>query len=294
MNLRAMVECVESALDHAGATFGHGTDNARDEAVWLVLAALGRSPVDEPVDPAEALDQTGIDAVEALLARRLHERRPLAYLTGTAWFAGLAFRCDERALVPRSPLAEPIMERFEPWIGARPANRILDIGTGGGCIAIASAYAFPEAQVDATDVDAGALALAAENVADHRLEARVSLYQGDLFEALPEGRRYDLIVSNPPYVASAAVDALPAEYRREPAHGLSGGADGLALVERILWQASQWLAPGGVLAVETGCAAQALRQRYPEAPLLWLTFEQGGAGVFVVLREELVAAGVVG
>ncbi len=290
--LRALVERVEAALANAPLAYGHGTDNARDEAVWLVLAALQRSPVAGDVDPDEPIGADGVAAVEALLERRLRERRPLAYLTGTAWFAGLALRCDERALVPRSPLAEPILERFEPWIGARPAHRILDLGTGNGCIAIACAYAFPEAAVDATDVDADALALAQTNIDDHGLSDRLTLHRGDLFEAVPTDRRFDLIVSNPPYVDAPAMTRLPDEYRHEPEHGLSGGMDGLAVAERILTQAPRWLRPGGLLVVEVGRAAQTLAQRHPGLGLIWLEFERGGAGALAVLREELEAAGL--
>lgn len=292
MTLSAMVGYVEDALVRGELTFGHGTDNARDEAVWLVLAALQRSPVDGTVDPEEPLDRCAIDAVQSLLERRLREHRPLAYLTGTAWFAGLALRCDERALVPRSPLAEPILERFEPWIGARPAHRILDLGTGNGCIALACAYAFPEASIDATDVDADALTLAQTNVDDHGLRERIALHRGDLFEAVPIDRRFDLIVSNPPYVDAPAMTRLPDEYRHEPAHGLSGGTDGLAVAERILAQAPRWLRPGGLLVVEVGRAGATLARRHPGLGLVWLEFEHGGAGVFAVLREELEAAGL--
>ncbi len=292
--LRALVDRIEAALAGAPLAYGHGTDNARDEAVWLVLAALQRSPVSGDVDPEEPIDADGVAAAEALLERRVGERRPLAYLTGTAWFAGLALRCDERALVPRSPLAEPILERFEPWIGARPAHRILDLGTGNGCIALACAYAFPEAVVDATDVDPDALALARANIDAHGLGDRVALHQGDLFDALPDGHRFDLIVSNPPYVDAAAMERLPEEYRHEPLHGLSGGADGLMLVERILARAPYRLRPGGLLVVEVGRAADALAQRHPGLGLVWLEFDRGGAGVFAVLREELEAGGVAG
>lgn len=292
--LRTVVDRVEQVLERAPLAFGHGTDNARDEAVWLVLAALDRSPVEARVDPAEPLDSDAIASIDALLARRIAECRPLAYLTGKAWFAGLAFRCDERALVPRSPLAEPILERFEPWIGARPAARILDLGTGNGCIALACAHAFPEAAVDATDVDGAALALARENIADHGMGDRLALYQGDLFAPLPSGRRYDLIVSNPPYVDAEAMAGLPAEYAREPAHALSGGSDGLAYVERILEQAPQWLRPGGLLVVEAGRAGATLVRRHRQLALVGLAFERGGGGVFAITREDLVATAPAG
>jgi ribosomal protein L3 glutamine methyltransferase len=287
VTLAGLADWAEAVLTEAELAYGHGTDNARDEAVWLLLAALGRSPVTADVDPVEPVDADGIAAVAELLARRRENRVPTAYLTGTAWFAGLPFTVDRRALVPRSPLAEPIAARFSPWLDAERVRRILEIGTGCGCIAVACARAFPEARVDATDTDSAALELAAENLRRHDLEARVTLWRADVYDGLPSGRAYDLIVSNPPYVDEAAMARLPAEYRAEPRHALAGGPDGLAIVERILAGAREWLAPGGLLMVETGRAGAALEQRHPRCPFTWLAFEHGGEGVFALRREDL-------
>jgi ribosomal protein L3 glutamine methyltransferase len=291
-SLREIADWVEGELAQAPLVYGHGTDNPRDEAVWLLLAALGRCPVTADVDPDEPVDTDGIAAVADLLGRRVEGRRPLAYLTGIAWFAGLSFCIDERALVPRSPLAEPIVERFEPWIGQRPVGHILDLGTGCGCIAVACAYAFPEALVDASDVDGEALTLARENVARHGLDGRVSTYHADLFDGLPVGHRYDLIVSNPPYVGARAMAALPTEYRHEPSQGLDGGADGLALIERLIRAAGERLTACGLLVVETGAAGEALERRWPHLAPAWLEFDHGGDGVLLIGRDQLLRAGL--
>ncbi len=285
-SLRELVEWGEARLAAAPLAYGHGTDNPRDEAVWLVASALGLSPVDPDLDPEQPVSAAAAERAAQLVARRIAEQQPAAYLTGQAWFAGLEFRVDERALVPRSPLAEPIANRFPPWIGERPVGRILDLGTGCGCIAIACAYAFPEARVDASDTDADALALAAENVQLHGLEARVDLHRADVFDGLPPAR-YDLIVSNPPYVEADAMARLPAEYRREPAHALAAGAEGLDVVERILAQARSWLTEDGVLVVEVGRAGAELERREPWRQWLWLDFAHGGDGVFLLTADQL-------
>mgnify|MGYP006291292151 CR=1 FL=1 len=285
--LRELADWAEGVLTAARLSYGHGTDNARDEAVWLLLAALGRSPVAADVDPEAPVDAAGIEAVRALIERRIVERRPAAYLIGTAWFAGLPFRVDERVPVPRSPLAEPIAARFAPWIGERSVDRILEIGTGSGCIAVACARAFPEARVDATDVDTGALALAAANVADHGVSDRIELLRADVFEGVPRDRVYDLVVSNPPYVDAAGMAGLPAEYRHEPPGALAAGVEGLDVVERIIAGAAARLAPRGVLVVEVGRAAAALERRHPGCPFTWLSFEHGGDGVFLLNAADL-------
>lgn len=228
------IERLAAQFEAAGLSFGHGTDNAVDDAAHLVLAALRLPPqvppgvLETPMTPAE------LGEVEALAARRLRERVPTAYLVRTAWFCGLRFHVDERVLVPRSPIAELIENGFAPWIRPdRPVRRILDVGTGSGCIAVACAYAFPDAEVDAADVSEGALAVARENIAAHRLEGRVHALRSDVYEGLG-AERYDIIVSNPPYVDAEQMRGLPEEYRREPALGLAGGADGLDVVLRIL------------------------------------------------------------
>lgn len=292
--LLTMVEWAEQRLAAAPLSYGHGTDNPRDEAAWLVLAGAGYAPDDPDVDPAARVDAETVSAIGELVRRRIEERRPTAYLTGRAWFAGLHFRVNEHVLVPRSPLAEPIMVRFAPWIGDRPVERMLEIGTGCGCIAAACARAFPEARVDATDIDDEALALARANLADLGLERQVTLHRADLFEGLPPAR-YDLIVSNPPYVDAAAIADLPAEYRHEPRSALAAGADGLDVVLPLLARAGEWLAEDGLLVVETGRAGATLGARYPGLPLTWLEFDHGGDGVFVVeagaLRDEAIGIG---
>ena len=286
-----LVDWAQAALAAAPLAYGHGTDNPRDEAAWLVLAGAGHAPDDPTIDPSTPVDDEGVKAVADLLERRLRERRPTAYLTGRAWFAGLPFRVDERVLVPRSPLAEPIADRFAPWIGDRPLERILEIGTGSGCIAAACAHAFAEARVDATDIDAASLELAAENLADLRLDDRVRLYRADLFEGLPAAR-YDLIISNPPYVDAAGMADLPEEYRHEPPRALAAGADGLDVVARLVAEAGAWLNDDGLLVVETGRARHALERRFPRLAPTWLTFAHGGHGVFLTTAADLRRPGV--
>ncbi|MDX1609472.1 MAG: 50S ribosomal protein L3 N(5)-glutamine methyltransferase [Halofilum sp. (in: g-proteobacteria)] len=285
-DLRQLVDRVEQRLHAAALAHGHGAAHARDEAAWLVLEALGRSPV-EAVDPARPVTPVERAAVGRLLARRIEERRPLAYLTGRAWFAGLEFEVDERVLVPRSPLAEPIAERFRPWLPERPLGRILEIGTGSGCIAVACALAFPEARIDATDIDAGALELASRNVERHGVGGRVELFRADVYRGLPAHRRYDLIVSNPPYVDAAAMAALPAEYRHEPPTALAAGTDGLDVVERIVDGARARLTPDGLLVVEVGRGGPALERRYPRTPFTWLELAADEVDVFVLPAADL-------
>jgi ribosomal protein L3 glutamine methyltransferase len=262
--------------------FGHGTDNASDEAFWLLRHLQGwRDDVDWRARPDAALVR---DATE-LASRRAASRKPLAYLLGEAWFAGLRFTVDERVLVPRSPLAEVLERGFAPWCELRAGDRVLDIGTGSGCIAIAAAHYSPDALVDATDVSADALAVAAHNVARHGVGARVRLHEADLF---PAGReRYRAIVSNPPYVSDAEMAALPPEYLAEPRVGLAGGPKGFEPVERIVRGARDRLAPDGCLFVEVGAGAEAFAAAYPRLPLVWLAFERGGDGVFVVQAADL-------
>ena len=273
-------------MDAANLYFGHGTDNALDEAVFLVLRSLqlpfdvADQILDQPLN--EEQRQHAIDVVN----ERIATRKPAAYLLGECWFAGLRFFVNEHVLVPRSPFAELILERFSPWCRADSVMRILDIGTGSGCIAIASALAFPGATVDAIDISAEALAVAHRNVADYGLQGRVTLIESDLFQKLG-GSRYDLIIANPPYVDAEDFADMPPEYQHEPKSGLSGGVDGLAIVRRILESTGKHLMETGVLVVEVGNSETALNEQYPHVPFLWLEFARGGDGVFLLTRQEL-------
>jgi ribosomal protein L3 glutamine methyltransferase len=273
-------------LARAGLYFGHGTDNARDEAAALIWHALRLPPQPDAARLARPLTPREAARIEALLERRILERIPAVYLTRRCWFAGLPMYVDERVLIPRSPIAELIERRFEPWIDAARVRRILDLGTGSGCIAIACARAFPKARVDATDISREALAVAQRNVRHHRLQRRVRALQSDHFAAL--GRAgYDIIVSNPPYVGRRELRGLPAEYRHEPRLALAAGADGLDSVRIILRKSAAHLKPGGILIVEVGNTERALRRAFPKVPFIWLSFERGGGGVFALRREQL-------
>jgi len=275
-----------SRFSEAGLFFGHGTDNAWDEATALVLHGLHLPHDAHPQVLACRVTRSEREQVVGLLQRRVDERIPLSYLTGEAWFAGLSFAVNEHVLVPRSPIAELIDAGFQPWLGDALVGNIVDLGTGSGCIAIACALAFPDAEVDAVDISAEALKVTEENIARYGLEQQVRAVQSDLFENL-SGQVYDLIVSNPPYVDRPAMDALPQEYRREPELGLAAGEDGLDVVQRLLAQAGSYMGPEGLLVVEVGNSRDALEQRYPGVPFAWPEFEHGGHGVFVLTAEQL-------
>jgi ribosomal protein L3 glutamine methyltransferase len=276
-----------SRFNEAGLNFGHSYDNALDEATQLVLHALHLPHDLNPVYGQSRVTADEKARVLALFDRRIGERIPAAYLTGEAWFAGLSFRTDPRALVPRSPIAELIETGFEPWIGMTEVERALDLCTGSGCIAIAMAHHNPDWQVDAVDLSTDALALAAENVERLQVGDRVRLLQGDLFGPVA-GERYQLIVSNPPYVTHDEVAALPPEYRFEPELGLAAGDDGLDLALRILRDAPAHLSDDGLLVVEVGESERALVRLLPEVPFDWIEFKVGPMGVFAIGREPLV------
>ena len=275
-----------SRFNAAGLTFGHSFDNALDEATQLTLHALHL-----PHDIGPAYGQARVTLAEkeevlGLFLRRIEERVPAAYLTGEAWFAGLSFKSDPRALVPRSPIAELIESGFEPWLGGREVRRALDLCTGSGCIAIAMAHYNPDWHVDAVDLSDDALALAGEN--QERLHAEnLRLLKSDLFAALA-GEHYDLIVTNPPYVTDDETDALPREYSHEPELGLRAGDDGLDLALRILRDAPLHLTEDGLLICEVGEAENALVKLLPELPLAWVEFKVGQMGIFVAERHDLV------
>lgn len=276
-----------SRFGAAGLTFGHGYDNALDEATQLVLHALHLPHDLNPVYGQARLVADEKAAVLALFERRIKERKPACYLTGEAWFAQLSFKCDERALVPRSPIAELIEAGFEPWRNGRPLNRVLDLCTGGGCIAIASAHYLPEALVDGVDLSDAALSLAQENAERLLVADRVRLLKSDLFNELA-GETYDLIVTNPPYVTRAEVEALPDEYRHEPESGLIAGEDGLDLALRILRDAPTFLNDEGFLICEVGESERALVNLFPQVPFIWIEFKVGQMGIFLLEKEDLL------
>ena len=284
-----LIASAQRRLSRSKVFFGHGTDNARDEAAALVYHVMKLSHDSPPQVLARRATAAQQARFEQLLGRRIAERLPLAYLTHEAWFAGIPFYVDERVLVPRSPFAELIEKRFAPWIDARQVRRVLDLGTGSGCIALACAKAFPRARVDAVDIDAGALEVAQINRRRLRLTRRVRLIRSDHFAALT-GASYDIIASNPPYVGKREMRGLPREYRHEPSLALASGREGLDSVAIILRHAVRYLRPRGVLVVEVGNTERALRRAYPRMPFTWLDFERGGGGVFLLTREQLAKA----
>jgi ribosomal protein L3 glutamine methyltransferase len=288
LTVAALIERSARRLKRARVFFGHGTDNARDEAAFLVLHALAL-----PQAAGRALYRRKVGAAAAaravaLVTRRIRERIPAPYLTGVTWFAGLPFKVDARALIPRSPIAELIERGFAPWVDPARIRRVLDLGTGSGCIAIACARALPRAQVDAVDISAAALALAAQNVRWHRLGRRVHLIRSDHFAALASST-YDIIVTNPPYVGARELKGLPPEYRHEPRLALAAGSAGLDSVAIILRQAARHLNPRGLLVVEVGNTEGAVRRVFRRLPFVWLEFARGGGGVFLLTREQLKA-----
>ena len=285
--LRDFLRLAVSRFNAAGLFFGHGSDNAWDEAVYLCLHTL-HLPLDrlEPFLDARLLDDEKYKLLK-ILQRRVDERLPAAYLTGEAWLAGHRFAVDERVIVPRSFIAELLDEQLAPWIDDPHAvGAVLDLCTGSGCLAILAALAFPAAHVDAADISPDALAVARRNVADYGLADRIEPLRSDAFAALA-GRRYDLILSNPPYVDAPSVAALPPEYRHEPAIALGSGEDGLDFPRVLLARARRHLNPGGLLVVEIGHNRDALEAAYPDLPFTWLDTRAGDQYVFLLRQEEL-------
>ncbi len=280
-----MLAWAAQMLSEHGVCFAQGTDNAHDEAAWLVLHALGEAP-DAPVAaPDRVLRRAQVRAITALLQARV-AGTPAAYLTGKTWFCGHAIEVDPRVIIPRSPIAELIQARFEPWCEPTTVERILDLCTGSGCIAIACAAAFPHARIDASDISDEALAVARRNVDAHGLGKRIRLLRSDIFAGL-RGQRYDLIVSNPPYVPSAVVDALPRELKAEPRLALDGGERGLDVVAQLLHQARAHLREQGMLVVEVGDFKPELQESFPSLNLAWPQLANGGGGVFIARATDL-------
>jgi ribosomal protein L3 glutamine methyltransferase len=284
--LRDYIRWGASRFAEAKLNFGHGTATALDEAAALVLHTLHL-----PYNISEFYLQSALtleerQAIVAIIESRISERKPAAYLTHEAIFAGLSFYVDERVLVPRSPIAELIERRFAPWVEEDRVERILDLCTGSGCIAIACAYAFPEAAVDAVELSDEALAVAKINLAKHQLSDEIMLYQSDLFDELSNDL-YDVIISNPPYVSIAEWELLPPEFHAEPEIGFVAGQSGLDIVIRILAEARYYLMPEGVLIVEVGSSAETLQETFPNVPFYWLDFERGGDGVFLLTAKQV-------
>ena len=287
--LRDLMRFAVSRFTEAGLFFGHGTDNAWDEAAYLLLHTL-HLPIDR-LDPFMEARLTGDerDALLKMIKRRITERVPAAYLTNEAWLGEYRFYVDERVIVPRSHIAELLREQLSPWVDDPWAiSSALDLCTGSGCLAILAAQAFPEAKIDAIDLSLDALAVARRNVGDYGLESRVRLIQSDAFAAI-QGQRYDVIISNPPYVNAESMATLPEEFRREPELALASGVDGLDFVRIILAESAKHLNPNGILVVEIGHNRDELEKAFPDTPFVWLNTEAGDEFVFLLRRDDLSA-----
>ena len=287
--VRDLLRYAVSRFTEAQVSFGHGTANAYDEAAYLILHTL-HLPLDmlDPFLDAQLLDSER-DTVMHMIERRATERVPAAYITGEAWMHGYRFTVDERVIVPRSLIGEVLHERLHPWIDEPEAvSAVLELCTGSGCLAILAADAFPNSEVDAVDVSTDALEVAHRNVTDYTLDDRIALFAGDLYEPLPQ-RRYDLIISNPPYVNAESMLSLPAEYRHEPTLALAGGIDGMDLVRRIIGEAREWLTDDGLLVIEIGNERANVEAAFGGLDLTWLTTSAGDDAVFLIHAADLPA-----
>lgn len=292
MNIDNALNQAYQALEASDIFYGHGIDNPWDEAVALVLFVMNL-----PVDSDQTvLNQTIHDEqwqkIQSLLKKRIDSRIPVPYLVNQAWFMGLPFYVDDRVLIPRSPFAEWIERKFQPFFEV-PVRRILEIGTGSGCMAIAASSVFKEAKIDAVDISDAALEVAERNVQNHNVADRVHLIQSDCFSNIDPKARYDLIISNPPYVAQEEIDELPEEYRHEPLKtALYADNEGMAIVDTLLKSAPQYMSSHAILAVEVGYSDDILMRHYPNLPFTWLECEHGGQGIFLLTREQLENADV--
>ncbi|OGT44238.1 MAG: ribosomal protein L3 N(5)-glutamine methyltransferase [Gammaproteobacteria bacterium RIFCSPHIGHO2_12_FULL_37_34] len=286
--IRDYMRYATSSFNEAGLYFGHGTDNAWDEATALVLHTLHLPHHIHPTVLDAHLTKDEQIKLMQLINERVAKRIPLAYLTHEAWFAGLAFYVDERVLIPRSSIAELIQKHFQPWLGASEPQTILDLCTGSGCIAIACAKAFEHAKIDASDISHDALTVAKINILRHEVEEQVHLFESDLFSSLPP-QKYDLIISNPPYVSAYEMSTLPPEYLHEPKLGLLAGEEGLDFAKRILQASPAYLKPNGILIIEVGNNDIALGKQFPDIPFTWIEFDHGEGGVLMLTAEQLHA-----
>jgi ribosomal protein L3 glutamine methyltransferase len=284
--LYEIVDLIEAELESHELFFGHSTSNAWEEAAWMGLYVTGQDMASEEFDWDSVPTPEQLASLQKLVVKRVESQLPFAYLIKEAWFCGLRFYVDERAIVPRSYFGEWIPEQFTPWLNADKIHRALDLCTGSGCIAIALAYAFPEAKIDATELSEDALAVAQINVDSHHLQNRVKLHQGDLFADV-EGR-YDLICSNPPYISNPRMQHLPAEYLHEPDMAFRGGDSGLDLVDIILQRAADYLSEEGVLIVEVGTSALTLEEKYPRLAFTWLGTDDEAMALFMLTRAQLL------
>jgi ribosomal protein L3 glutamine methyltransferase len=285
--IRELINDISFQFEESDIFYGHGTDNAFDEAVYLVFSVLDLSFDISDDQLNNLIDLEHTNRINEFVQKRITKRIPIAYLVNKAWFSGLSYYVDERVLIPRSPIAELIQQQFKPWLmQADKIKNILDIGTGSGCIAIASAMAFTNAMVDAIDISNDALDVARINVENYKLTDRVKLIVSDIYQNIGQ-QKYDLIIANPPYVDATDMDALPAEYRHEPGLGLAAGEDGIDVVNSIITESKKHLTDSGLLIVEVGNSQAAVEMAFPTLPFTWLEFEHGGEGVFLLAADNL-------